>query len=32
LLDRATGDVERDEHLDDLHRRGLDRALRSICG
>jgi chorismate mutase len=32
LLDRATDDVERDEHLDDLHRRGLDRALRSICG
>jgi chorismate mutase len=31
-LDRATDDAERNQHLDDLHRRGLDRALRSICG
>ena len=30
-LRRALSDAERDQHLDALHRRGLDRAVRSVC-
>lgn len=30
-LRRAVDDAERDQHLDALHRRGLDRAVRSVC-
>jgi chorismate mutase len=30
-LRRAVSDAERDQHLDPLHRRGLDRAVRSVC-
>jgi chorismate mutase len=31
-LGRAVEDAERDQHLDEPHRHGLDRAVRSICG
>lgn len=30
-LREAVDDAERDQHLDALHRRGLDRAVRSVC-
>lgn len=30
-LSRAVDDAELDQHLDGLHRHGLERALRSVC-